>query len=126
VSLSTATVRWAAAGARLSTPEVWAARQAEERTQATVLRCIFGNPFRPVALDPAWLAWYGSTAVSLARAVYEERELPSGLLDAGRLAVLADMLEEAGATDPQLLGHLRSAGPHVRGCFAVDLLLGKS
>jgi hypothetical protein len=40
-------------------------------------------------------------------------------------AVLADMLEEAGCSDPQLLGHLRSPGPHVRGCFAVDALLGR-
>jgi hypothetical protein len=61
----------------------------------------------------------------LAQAVYEDRELPSGHLDAARLAVLADMLEEAGATDPQLLTHLRSAGPHVRGCHALDALLGK-
>jgi hypothetical protein len=92
---------------------------------ARLLREIF-NPFRPVAVDPAWLAWHGGAAVHLARAVYEERELPSGYLDAARLAVLADMLEEAGATDPQLLGHLRGPGPHVRGCFAVDRLLGKS
>jgi hypothetical protein len=64
--------------------------------------------------------------VKLAQAVYEERELPSGHLDAARLAVLADMLEEAGATDPHLLGHLRSPGPHIRGCFAVDALAGRA
>jgi hypothetical protein len=58
--------------------------------------------------------------------VYEERELPSGHLDAARLAVLAGVLEEAGATDPRLLGHLRSPGPHVRGCFALDALTGRS
>jgi hypothetical protein len=57
--------------------------------------------------------------------VYDERELPSCHLDAARLAVLADMLEEAGCTDPLLLGHLRGPGPHLRGCWAVDLLLGK-
>jgi hypothetical protein len=58
--------------------------------------------------------------------VYEERDLPSGHLDAARLGVLADMLEEAGCSDPQLLGHLRSPGPHVRGCVAVDAVLGRS
>jgi hypothetical protein len=62
----------------------------------------------------------------LAEAVYEERELPTGHLDAARLAILADMLEEAGATDPHLLGHLRSPGPRVWGCGAVDTLLGRS
>jgi hypothetical protein len=78
-----------------------------------------------VAVDPAWLAWHDGAVVKLAEAVYEERELPSGHLDAGRLAILADMLEEAGCCDAGLLGHLRGPGPHVRGCFAVDLLLGK-
>jgi hypothetical protein len=61
----------------------------------------------------------------LAHPLCDERELPSGHLDAVRLAVMADMLEEAGCSDPDLLGHLRGPGPHVRGCFAVDLLLGK-
>jgi hypothetical protein len=64
--------------------------------------------------------------VNLAQALYEERELPSGHLDAARLAVLADMLEEAGCANPRLLGHLRGPGPHVRGCWAVDLVLGQS
>jgi hypothetical protein len=91
---------------------------------AQLLREIF-NPFRPVEVDPAWLAWHGGAAVKLAAAVYEERQLPSGHLDAARLAVLADMLEEAGCTEPELLGHLRSPGPHVRGCWPLDLLLQK-
>ena len=98
---------------------------AESAAQAALLRDIFGNPFRPVAGDPAWPAWHGAVG-QLARSVYEGRDLPGGHLDAARLAVLADMLEEAGATDPQLLGHLRSPGPHTRGCFAVDLLLGRA
>jgi hypothetical protein len=92
---------------------------------AQLLREIF-NPFRPVSIEPAWLAWHGGAIAKLAQAVYEERELPSGHLDAARLAVLADMLEEAGATDAQLLRHLRSPGPHVLGCVAVDAVLGKS
>ena len=61
--------------------------------------------------------------MSLAHAAYDERHLPSGELDPLRLAVLADALEEAGAPD-ELVGHLRSPGPHVRGCFAVDFCLG--
>jgi hypothetical protein len=40
-------------------------------------------------------------------------------------AILADALEEAGCTDAAILSHLRGPGPHVRGCWVVDLLLGK-
>jgi hypothetical protein len=98
----------------------------ERRCQAELLRCIFGNPVRPVAADPAWRAWHGGAIPKLAQAVYQERDVPSGHLDAARLAVLADMLEEAGCSDPQLLGHLRGPGPHLRGCFALDLQLGKT
>jgi hypothetical protein len=64
--------------------------------------------------------------VRLAQAAYEERHLPAGTLDDGRLAVLADALEEAGCTDTDIVGHLRGPGPHVRGCWPVDLCLGKS
>jgi hypothetical protein len=97
-----------------------------EAYQRGLFRDLFGNPFRPVTLDPAWLAWHGGAVVKLAQSVYEERELPSGHLDAARLAVLADMLEEAGCADADLSGHLRGPGPHVRGCWAVDLVLGKT
>ncbi len=62
---------------------------------------------------------------ALANAAYAERILPSGQLDPQRLAVLADALEEAGGADPDLLGHLRSALPHIRGCWVVDLLTGR-
>jgi hypothetical protein len=82
-------------------------------------------PFRPVALNPAWLSWHDATIPQLARAVYEDRGLPSGHLGNHRMAILADALEDAGCTDQDILGHLRGPGPHVRGCFAVDLLLGK-
>jgi len=61
----------------------------------------------------------------LARAAYEERQLPSGHLDAGCLAVLADALEEAGCREAELLAHLRGPGPHVRGCWAVDWVLAR-
>jgi hypothetical protein len=91
-----------------------------------LLRDIFDDPFRPVAVDPAVLAWHDATVVRLARASYDERHMPEGTLDNGRLAVLADALEEAGCTDPDILGHLRGPGPHVRGCWPMDLCLDKS
>jgi hypothetical protein len=93
--------------------------------QCCLARCIVGNPFRPASLTPAVLAWNDATVVRLAQAAYEERHMPEGTLDNGRLAVLADALEEAGCADAEILGHLRGQGPHVRGCWVVDLLLGK-
>jgi hypothetical protein len=89
------------------------------RQQCQLLRDVFGNPFRTVALGPACLAWEGATVPKLAAAVYEERAFD-------RLPVLADALEEAGCADEALLSHLRGPGPHVRGCWTVDLLLGRS
>jgi hypothetical protein len=79
---------------------------------------VFGNPFRPAALGPAWLAWGGGAVRRLAQGIYEERAFDD-------LPVLADALEEAGCDRADLLAHLRGPGPHVRGCWAVDLLLGK-
>ncbi len=85
-----------------------------------LLRDVFGNPFRPISLNPAWRT---PIVVHLAQAAYDERELPSGWLDAARLAVLADALESTGCAD-EILYHLRGPGPHLRGCWALDLLLG--
>jgi len=98
----------------------------ELAAQAGLLRDILGNPFRPVAVDPAWLTWNGGTIPKLAQAIYEERRLPDGTLDADRLAVLADALEEAGCTAADILSHCRQPGEHVRGCWVLDLILGKS
>src|SRR5262249_18340745 len=94
----------------------------DNAAQAVFCRDIFGNPFRPVSLDPICLT---PAVLSLAQAAYEERILSSGKLDPSRLFILADALEEAGCTGPALLGHLRSPGPHVRGCHVVDAILGK-
>jgi hypothetical protein len=77
-------------------------------------------------IDPAWPTWQGGAVTQLARAAYEERRVPKDPLDPVRLSLLADALEDAGCTDAELLGHLRSPGPHVRGCWAVDLVLGMS
>jgi hypothetical protein len=93
-----------------------AAVEAERATQAALLRCLFGNPFRPVSLDPAWRT---RTALALAQAIYDER-------DFAMLPVLADALEDAGCENGQVLAHCRQQGvPHVRGCWVVDLLLDK-
>jgi hypothetical protein len=94
--------------------------------QCRLVRDLLGNPFRPLDLDPAILIWRDNTVVRLAEAAYRERLLPSGLLDNARLAVLADAVEESGCADSAVPQHLRSGGEHVRGCFVIDLLLGKS
>jgi hypothetical protein len=94
---------------------------------ASLLRCIFGNPFRPSpALPPAVLAWSDGTVRRIAEGIYEERKMPEGTLDAYRLAILADALLDAGCDDEALMQHCRSDGPHVRGCWALDLILEKA
>jgi hypothetical protein len=95
----------------------------ERAAQAALLRDIFGNPFRPVTPDPAWQT---PQVVALAQAAYDQRELPAGTLDVARLAILADALGDARCDQADLLAHLRGPGPHVRGCWVVDLILGKS
>lgn len=98
----------------------------EQIAQTALLRDIIGNPFRPITLSPAVLVWNDAAVVRLAQATYEERHLPEGTLDNGRLAILADALEEAGCQNADILGHCRSGGDHVRGCWVIDALLGKS
>jgi hypothetical protein len=83
-----------------------------------LLRDIFGNPFKQPTLDPSWLSWNDGTLPKLAQSIYDERAF-------GRLPILADALEDSGCTDPDILGHCRGPGPHMRGCWVVDLLLGK-
>jgi hypothetical protein len=83
--------------------------------QMSLLRDIFGNPFRLVTLDPRWLT---STVVDLAQAIYNERAFE-------RMPILADALMDAGCDSDDIIHHCRGDGPHVRGCWVVDLLLGK-
>ena len=90
--------------------------------QLAAVHEIFGNPFRPVTVAPAWRS---PSVLALAQAAYDERLMPSGGLDPSRLGILSDALEEAGCTAPEVLGHLRSPGPHVRGCWLLDLLLNR-
>jgi hypothetical protein len=107
---------WIAAGSLLK-------EAAERGVLCSFLRDLFGPlPFRPVSVDPAWLS---PDVLSLAQAAYEHRTLPAGTLEPARLALLADALEEAGCANTDVLGHLRGPGPHVRGCHAVDLCLGR-
>jgi hypothetical protein len=99
-----------------STPISWGEAQ---RALCDVICDVFGNPFRrPPPLPPEVLAWNDSTVRRLAQAMYD-----SGAFS--HMGVLADALLDAGCADEDLLAHCRSGGEHVRGCWAVDLLLGK-
>jgi hypothetical protein len=97
----------------------------ERAAQADLLRDIFG-PFCPLPPLPAFLlVWEDGLIPQMATGIYDNRLLPSGHLDQDRLAVLADALLDAGCDDAELLAHLRSPGPHVKGCAAVDAILGQ-
>jgi hypothetical protein len=80
-----------------------------------LIRDIFGNRFRPVAVEPSWLT---PTTVQYAEGIYEGRAFD-------RLPTIADALQDAGCDNEQILTHCRGAGLHVRGCWVVDLVLGK-
>jgi hypothetical protein len=96
-----------------------AERFAERAVLCCYLRCIFGNPFQLISFDPSMLAWNGSAIRKMAQAIYDDRAF-------ARLPLLADALEDAGCIDADVLSHCRTSGDHVRGCWVVDLLLGKS
>jgi hypothetical protein len=113
----------AAARASLTRPDWNRGHDEEAGILCALGRDVFGNPFRPVTIDPNWLT---ASVTDLARPAYEERQLPEGTLDRNRLAVLADALLDAGCTNAGILEHLRSTGPHVHGCWALDLLLGQT
>jgi hypothetical protein len=99
----------------------------ERQAQADLLRDVVGDPLVPAGIDPAWLQWNGGLILRLASAAYDDRLLPSGHFDPDRLAILADGLLDAGCPpDAGIVQHLRTTGPHVRGCFALDLLTGRS
>jgi hypothetical protein len=99
---------------------VHARREQERSGQCATIRCIIGNPFRPApVLSPPVSAWKGSVVRRTAERIYAAN-------DFRLIPVLADAIEDAGCADPDLLGHLRGPGPHVRGCWAVDLVLGRA
>ena len=89
------------------------------KCQCSILRCLFGPlPFHPVVIEPEWLSWGGGTILALAESVYRECAF-------NRLPYVGDALEEAGCSDFDILDHCRRQGEHFRGCWVIDLLLGK-
>ncbi|OAI55048.1 hypothetical protein AYO44_13665 [Planctomycetaceae bacterium SCGC AG-212-F19] len=88
---------------------------AEKVAQAMLLRDSFGNPFHPVTIAPAWQT---ANVVSLAQTIYDEKAFD-------RMPILGDALEDAGCDNAEMLQHCRQPGEHVRGCWVVDLVLGK-
>jgi hypothetical protein len=91
----------------------------ERAVQCAFLRDIFGNPFRPPHIDPAWLTYNDDIIVKLAHSIYDERAFD-------RMPILGDALEDAGCQDAEILDHCRGPGPHARGCWLIDLLTGRS
>jgi hypothetical protein len=90
-----------------------------QRAHVALLRCIFGNPFRPSpVLAPSVLEWENSGIWRIAQASYNEWRFED-------LPILADALEDAGCDNADILSHCRGPGPHVRGCWVIDLILGK-
>jgi hypothetical protein len=131
--LNSAPHNWAVATLRLTTPDIKQVSVhvpiyllgALERLQAVgdihrvyvnVLRDVFGNPFRPATFSPDWCT---DTAVSLAQQMYDSRDFSA-------MPILADALQDAGCDNDDILSHCRDVNaPHVRGCWVVDLVLGK-
>ena len=98
--------------------EVWA-RTIGSAVRADLLREMVGNPFCPLAdPDPAVLAWNDGTVRRIAEGIYNEQAFD-------RLPILADALQDAGCENDYILDHCCCEGPHVRGCWGIDLLLGK-
>ena len=87
----------------------------EKDYQIRALRDIVGNPVAPSNVEAVWKT---STVKAVAEAIYADRAFD-------RLPILADALEDAGCTDAAILDHCRQPGEHVRGCWVVDLVLGK-
>lgn len=88
---------------------------AERLWQADILRDIMGNPFQPVSFESSWGT---SNVMTLARAAYFERAFD-------QMPIMADALQKASCDSQAILAHCRRSGEHVRGCWVVDLLLGK-
>jgi hypothetical protein len=103
------------------TDQCWRRGNDQERKRLChFLRDLFGPlPFCEVHIDPAWLTWRGGLLVSMAQRMYDSRDFTD-------MPVLADALEEAGCSNVDILRHCREPVDHVRGCWVVDLLLGKT
>jgi hypothetical protein len=119
-TLWAAAAAWVGAAVGAETPDPIRSQetQAEWARQASLLRDVMGNPFRSVSINTCWLTWNDRTIPKIAAGIYADRAFDS-------LPILADALEDAGCDNADLLAHCRGPGPHVRGCWAVDLILGK-
>src|SRR5437660_1186476 len=115
---------WASAGKRETDwVEIAADRASQAETlstskrqaQAELVRDIFGNPFRTVVMKPAWRT---QRVLKLAETIYQGRAFD-------RMPELADVLKAARCNSPEMLSHCRGPGEHARGCWVVDLVLGK-
>jgi hypothetical protein len=101
-------------------------RQEEEALQARLIHDVLGNPFHPqTPLPPVRLNWNDKTILRMAQSIYDDRKLPEGTLDNTRLAILADALLDSGCDNEELIQHCRSGGVHIRGCWGLDVILGK-
>jgi hypothetical protein len=103
------------AGGTLAHDAAREAYRAESAAHASLLRDVFGNLFRPTAVDPAWRT---DTVLTLARQMYDSRDFSA-------MPILADALQDAGCDSDEILSHCRGPGPHVRGCWVIDRVLGK-
>lgn len=106
---------WAAVDAAYCAAGAGGGDSQERAAQSALLRELIGSPFRAVPVDPAWLT---PAIHGLARHIYDERAFDL-------MAALGAALSDAGCKDEEVLRHCAEAGPHVRGCWVVDLLLGK-
>ncbi len=97
------------------TPAREQAMAAERRAQVALIRDIIRPPFLRRPFAPAWRT---ETAKALAAGIDADAAFD-------RLPVLADALEDAGCDEAELLAHLRSPGPHARGCWALETVLGR-
>jgi hypothetical protein len=113
-SAAARTATWEAARLALEAAE---GSREERLAQCSLLRDLF-HPFYSGVVAPAWRSWNGGAIALLAQAIYDD-----GGFD--RLPILADMLEDAGCADRAILDHCRGPGPHIRGCWIVDRILGK-
>ncbi len=93
----------------------WEIERTEKTAHEGIIRDIFGNPFRSIRLNSHWLK---PNVLGLARAIYDQKTFD-------RLHTLADAIMNAGCDNQDILSHCRSIGLHVRGCWVVDLILGK-
>lgn len=96
-----------------ATPDV----ECELALQCDVIRDICPNPFRDYSGFGKVLRKAGNVPLLLAVEIHQTASFV-------KLPVLGYMLSQAGCRYADVLEHCRSEGPHYRGCWVVDLILG--